>query len=79
MQTENENIINLFEKRSIKPRNAEVKKEDEASCEGDAQVDHSSSFAEVMRKNAANKERERQERLKANKSVLRSYRLNSKK
>jgi hypothetical protein len=54
-------VINLFD------REVEEKKEETE--------EETMSFEEIMRKNAENKERMRKERAKANKGVVRSYRL----
>ena len=55
-----DNVTSLFGR---KPKKKEEKKEEEMS------------FAEIVKKNAETKERERLERIKANKGVIRSYRL----
>lgn len=70
MQSENqssENVINLFGKKPA-PKNLDSQEN----------ADENYTFAEIMRRNAENKERERKERVKANKGVIRSYRLHKK-
>ena len=64
--TNQENVINLFAKKSAKESSNSEKSDEEKKSE---------SFAEIMKRNAENKERVKQERLKANKGVIRSYRL----
>ena len=59
-------VVSLF---SRKDAEAMEKKETEASEEC------STSFFDAMRKNTENEERLRKERLKANQSVLKSYRI----
>ena len=54
-------VVNLFD------RKVEEKKEETE--------EETMSFEEIMRRNAENKERMRKERAKANKGVIRSYRL----
>jgi len=56
-----DNVTSLFGRKPKKKK--EEKKEEEMS------------FAEIVKKNAETKERERLERIKANKGVIRSYRL----
>ena len=63
-----ENVISLFGRKPA--LSAKKSKEDKG--------DEKESFADIMRRNAANKERERKDRIKANKGVIRSYRLHKK-
>lgn len=66
MQTGNqENVVSLFSRKNAKVEDA--KKEDT--------VEENLSFEEVMRRNLENTERMKRERAKANKGVIRSYRL----
>jgi hypothetical protein len=67
-QTENKtsNIVSLFARKDAeKVENKEAVKAEDAST----------SFFDAMRKNSENEERLRKERLKANQSVLKSYRI----
>ena len=57
------NVINLFKKK---------KKEEEKPEQNQEVLDF---FENIKQKNTENEERLRKERLKANKSVLRSYRI----
>lgn len=61
-----ENIVSLFGSRKAKDAAETTAEKTEASSE---------SFEDVMRRNAENAERLRKERLKANSSVLKSYRI----
>jgi len=65
-----DNIVSLFATRKAK---AEAEAAAEAKTEEKAPS--SESFTELMRRNAENDERLRKERLKANSSVLKSYRI----
>lgn len=58
---------------SLKEKAEESKKE--ATDTESKEEQKSESFADVMRRNAENKKRMEQERAKANKGVIRSYRL----
>lgn len=58
---------------SLQERIEKVNKELEAEQAG--QVVEENSFEETMRKNAENKRRQEEDRKKANKGVIRSYRL----
>jgi hypothetical protein len=64
--TQNENVVSLFAARN---------KAKESSEEVKAEEKKEESFSDVMAKNMKNKERMEKERLNANKSVLRSYRI----
>lgn len=67
-QSEEKKVVSLFESR---------KKEESATVNGSPSetTDPNSLFLEAMRRNAENRERLKSERAKANKSVLRSYRI----
>jgi hypothetical protein len=67
-QCEEKKVVSLFESR---------KKESSSSANGvtGQAADPNSLFLEAMQRNAENRERLRSERAKANKSVLRSYRI----
>jgi len=70
--TENENVISLFAPRDDAKKKPTISKEatpTEASEDG--------TFEEIALRNMANQERLKRERLNANKSVLRSYRIKS--
>ena len=67
-------VVSLFEARKNLAEKASTQATETPVPEEELQADEE-SFESVMRKNNANKERMRQERLKANKSVLRSYRI----
>lgn len=62
-----ENVVSLFAARKAKEASASAEVKTEAKKE--------ESFSDVMEKNMKNKERIEKERLNANKSVLRSYRI----
>lgn len=65
--TQKTNVVSLFAARQ---------KADDDSNTGDGSVDPSDeSFTDIMERNRKNKERVEKERLNANKSVLRSYRI----
>lgn len=64
--TKGSNVLSLFaRKEPAKPETTDSKKADEDA----------DSFFDAMRKNKDNEERLRKERLKANQSVLKSYRI----
>lgn len=64
-------VINIFEaKKEKKDKEIQKPKEEESD-----QVDFQGLFEEAIKKNEENKKRLKEERLKANKSVLRSYRI----
>ena len=63
-------VVSIFESR-----NKSKSDEETAKAESAAQAEESLSFQEVMKQNQKNKERMEKERLSANKSVLRSYRI----
>lgn len=65
--TQNENVVSLFA-----ARNKGKESSDEVKASEDQKEE---SFADVMAKNMKNKERMEKERLNANKSVLRTYRI----
>lgn len=58
------NVVSIFSRKNV-----------EEHAEGKAAVSEELSFAEVMRRNDENTERLRKEREKANRNVIRSYRL----
>jgi hypothetical protein len=64
-QTE-EKVINMFANRET---------QSESSTSKPKSSEAETSFAELMKKNAENSERMRKERNKANRSVLKSYRI----
>jgi hypothetical protein len=66
--TQPTNVVSMFATRQAQERKAA----DEAKTEESAEAP---SFDDVMSKNQKNKERLEKERLAANKSVLRSYRI----
>lgn len=63
------NVISLF--KGKKPASQGILSDD---CTIHS-IDEQESFDNVMRRNQENKEKLRQERLKANQSVLKSYRI----
>jgi len=67
-----DNIVSLFAARQEAARKAKVETTESASGENPPT---SESFNDLMKKNAENEERLRKERLKANSSVLKSYRI----
>jgi hypothetical protein len=64
--SQNENVVSLFAAKN-KAKDAESKVE--------VKAEDQESFSDVMERNMKNKERIEKERLNANKSVLRSYRI----
>ncbi len=64
--SQNENVVSLFAARN-------KAKDDESKVE--VRAEDQESFSNVMERNMKNKERVEKERLNANKSVLRSYRI----
>jgi hypothetical protein len=66
--TQPANVVSMFASRQAQERKAADDAKDEAPIE-------TPSFDDVMSKNQKNKERLEKERLAANKSVLRSYRI----
>lgn len=64
---ENSNVISLFGRQPAKVGNM------------DPEIPEESDFLNVMQKNKENEERMRRERARANKSVIRSHRLNNNK
>jgi len=64
--SQNENVVSLFAGKN-------KAKGDESKV--DAKPEDQESFSDVMERNMKNKERIEKERLNANKSVLRSYRI----
>jgi hypothetical protein len=67
MEKPTSNIVSLFGAKK-----SPVEDETKASCDSEASKE---SFLDAMRKNFENQERLRKERLKANQSVLKSYRI----
>ena len=66
----NDKVVNLFARRQTSTEKTDTT--EAASTEDGAD---SESFSDSMRKNAENADRLRRERLKANQSVLKSYRI----
>ena len=66
--TQKGNVISLFESRKA------VTEAEEAAAKSEGQK-AGESFMDVMKQNAKNKERVEKERLSANKTVLRTYRI----
>ena len=64
--SQNENVVSRFAAKN-KARDGESKVE--------VKAEDQESFSDVMERNMKNKERIEKERLNANKSVLRSYRI----
>lgn len=64
----NDNVISLFDQKKA------VSAGQLASGHSE-EINDEQAFLEVMRRNAENQQRLRQDRNKANKSVLRSYRI----
>jgi hypothetical protein len=64
--SQNENVVSLFAAKN-------KAKDDESKVE--VKAEDQESFSDVMERNMKNKERIEKERLNANKSVLRSYRI----
>jgi len=71
--TQKSNVVSLFAARE----NAQPAVEAQTAVASGAQPDSADeeSFADIMQRNAKNKERLEKERATANKSVLRSYRI----
>lgn len=68
--TQKTNVISLFETRK------KVEKAEAAPTAGAPEAaKNPESFSDVMKQNEKNRERVEKERLNANKSVLRSYRI----
>jgi hypothetical protein len=63
-------VVSIFESRNKSKSDEETPQSETA-----AQAENPLSFQEVMKQNQKNKERMEKERLSANKSVLRSYRI----
>ncbi len=68
MKNEATNVVSLFGAKKTVPSHVNAPKELNAEQSAD-------SFLNSMKKNVENAERMRQERLKANKSVLRTYNI----
>lgn len=66
------NVVSLFEARKNKN---EVQADAEAKS---SNFDANDFFASIMKKNQENKSKAQNDRLKSNKSVLRSYRIKDK-
>jgi hypothetical protein len=64
--SQNENVVSLF---------AAKNKAKDTESKGEVKAEDQESFSDVMERNMKNKERIEKERLNANKSVLRSYRI----
>ena len=68
--TSDSKVVSIFANRE-----KDKSKEEQAKSASDAKSEDTPSFEEVMKQNQKNKERMEKERLSANKSVLRSYRI----
>ncbi|MEZ4741156.1 MAG: hypothetical protein R3B45_01690 [Bdellovibrionota bacterium] len=68
-ESDKNNVLSLFGARSSNEKSSKDQIEQNATPEG------SDPFAEAMRRNEENRKRMMKERLKANKGVLRSYRI----
>ena len=77
MQNQTENatskLVSLFGSR--KEANPDEKEVKAAESESESSSKDEPSFSDAMKKNMENEERLRKERLKANQSVLKSYRI----
>lgn len=73
MNSEN-NVVSLFEARK---KQNQINKTDEKNKTGSS-FDVDNFFADIMKKNQDSKSKASQDRLKSNKSVLRSYRIKDK-
>lgn len=69
--TQKANVVSLFDARK-KVEKTEAAPTQDADAQPPVKAE---SFTDVMQQNAKNKERMEKERLNANKSVLRSYRI----
>jgi hypothetical protein len=68
--TSDSKVVSIFTNR-----NKDKDKEQDTKSASDVKSEEDPSFEEVMKQNQKNKERMEKERLSANKSVLRSYRI----
>lgn len=68
------NVVSLFGARKVETSDKSEEQKQEASSEK-KEADSKESFLESMQRNFENAERLRKERLKANQSVLKSYRI----
>jgi hypothetical protein len=68
--TSDSKVVSIFANRS-----KDKDKEENSKSVSEAKSEENSSFEDVMKQNQKNKERMEKERLSANKSVLRSYRI----
>lgn len=68
--TSDSKVVSLFANRG-----KDKDKDESAKAASEDKSEGPSSFEEVMKQNQKNKERMEKERLSANKSVLRSYRI----
>ncbi len=64
-------VVSLFQAK----KDLATRKTLDNGNEEEKKDDSELTFEEIMKRNMANKERMRQDRLKSNKSVLRSYRI----
>ncbi len=71
--TEDEKVISLFAPRDNAKKKPTTQKSD--SVEAKEADESEGSFADIASRNMANQERMKRERLNANKSVLKSYRI----
>ena len=75
MNSDNNNVVSIFDaKRKLMKENQN--KHNSKPVDGDFDVDN--FFADIMKKNNADKQKASTDRLKSNKSVLRSYRIKDK-
>jgi len=68
--TSDSKVVSIFASRD-----KEKDREESGKTASEAKSEGPSSFEDVMKQNQKNKERMEKERLSANKSVLRSYRI----
>lgn len=70
----NDKVVSLFDAR----KKLNAVKQSEAKKTNDSGFDADNFFADIMKKNADSKNKASADRLKSNKSVLRSYRIKDK-
>jgi|APSaa5957512535_1039671.scaffolds.fasta_scaffold669709_1 hypothetical protein len=74
--TEEEKVISLFAPRDNAKKSSTTKKMSDNEDEEEIKADKAEgTFEDIASRNLANQERMKRERLNANKSVLRSYRI----
>lgn len=74
MSSEN-NVVSIFD---AKRKMMQEAKHNHQSKKADGNFDVDNFFADIMKKNSESKQKASSERLKSNKSVLRSYRIKDK-